>query len=181
MTRLLLSVAMVVAALGAACARAQTASLPLLSHLPSLGAATASTRDNPFFAPEPSSRLAFADPAAEPRASPGQGLRFSSDPITAAIRGLGAAFSGLHRADAAAGFVLTPGPDAAAFSVRPAPPRSKLAPNSLAARGGLDLNDRLTWKFADGLHYTFSDNLVGTLGYVGAHADRVRFGFTYRF
>jgi hypothetical protein len=196
MTRFLLSVAVVFAAFGSTGTRAQTAVFAafgsagthaqtpvfvLFSHRPSLGTSTASTRDHPFYARMPAGRLAFADTAPEPPTAPARTVRFPSEHVPAAIRGLAAAFSGVRAAEGAPTFALRPGARTTP-TARRARPRPKALLETIFTKGSIDLGPGLTWKFSDGLHYRFTDHLVGTLGYGGiGDLDRAQLGFTYRF
>ncbi len=72
---------------------------------------------------------------------------------------------------------------------RTAPRPAPAADDGLAASGGFDLGPRLRLDFESGLHYAFSANLTGVIGYgdvsddegEGLSLDGPSLGFTFRF
>jgi hypothetical protein len=183
MTRFPLSATLVAGTLAGAAASAQDAlPLPILA---ALAGPAVSTRTLDAAADAAAARrhpLAFGGAAApEPSLAP---------PATApdAIHALAAVQSGLRS---------EPGYFSAEFALaadgrttaRPAPPPEPAADDGLAASGGFDLGPRLRLDFESGLHYAFSANLTGVIGYGdlaegeggGLSLDGPSLGFTFRF
>jgi hypothetical protein len=185
MTRFPLSAILVAGTLAGTAASAQDAlPSPLVAGL--AGPAAVSTRalDAVLLAAAGRrSSLAFGDAAApEPSLAP-RGM------ASEAILALAAAQGGPRPAgqDFAADFEVATGSPAP--TERTAPRQAPAADDGLAASGGFDLGPRLRLDFESGLHYTFSANLTGVIGYGdvaggdggGLSLDGPSLGFTFRF
>lgn len=182
MTRFPLIATLVAGTLAGAAASAQEAPpFPLLAALTGPAVSTRALDPPELAAATRRPPLAFEDAAPEPSLAP---RAAASDAIPALAAAQGGWRSG-HGGFSAEFALAAAGPATA----RPAPPPEPAADDGLAASGGFDLGPRLRLDFESGLHYAFSANLTGVIGYgdvsddegEGLSLDGPSLGFTFRF